>query len=107
MPPRRNEIDLAGALALAAYLCAVAGGLVVMLPRRLVLAFRGSVLLASAWRTGEDLDHVHAAAAEWLEAFHLHNRDMLVSLERWYTIALVGLAAEIVLWTVSVVDTLW
>ncbi|HVE68944.1 MAG TPA: hypothetical protein VNB64_10230 [Solirubrobacteraceae bacterium] len=102
-----HELDTAGLLALVAYLCSVAAGLIVLLPRRLVVEFRGTVLLASARRTEADLSEVYAAATEWLESFHQRNRYTLVSLERWYTTALMALGAEIVLWTASVVDTLW
>jgi xanthine/CO dehydrogenase XdhC/CoxF family maturation factor len=92
-----DELDAAGVLALAAYLWTVGAGLVVLLPRRLVLEFHGTALL----EYGADIAEAHEIAAAWLDRFHARNRDAILVLEHSYERAVVGLA-EILLWTVSV-----
>jgi hypothetical protein len=104
---RTSDLDLAGGLAVVGYLVCVASALYVLLPHRLVLEFRGSVMLKAA----AGVDHVTVeealrAASGWIERFHERNRDELQRLTRWYTIACAGLGFEIVLWIVSLGDML-
>jgi hypothetical protein len=74
----------------------------VLLPHRLVLAFRGSVLLKAAREaTVADVDQALEATTDWIERFVEGNRAQLDGLSRWYTAACLALGAEIVLWLVG------
>jgi hypothetical protein len=58
-----------------------------------------------------EIDHVTVeealrAASGWIERFHERNRAELQRLSRWFTVACAGLGFEIVLWIVSLGDTL-
>ena len=104
---RSSDLDLAGGLAVVGYLVCVGAALYVLLPHRLVLEFRGSALLNAV----AEVDHVTVeealrAASGWIERFHERNRGELQHLSRWFTVACAGLGFEIVLWIVSLGDTL-
>lgn len=101
-----HDLDAPGVLALLAFLCTVAAGLVVLLPHSLVLEFRGSVVLEAARAAEAELSDAYEAATAWIEEFHESNSRTLERLARWYTPALIAVGVEIVLWTVSVSDNL-
>jgi hypothetical protein len=74
----------------------------VLLPHRLVLAFRGSVLVKAAREaTVAVADEAMEAATDWIEHFVEDNRTPLNDLSRWYTAACLALGAEIVLWVLG------
>jgi len=100
------KLDVLAVLALIGFSCCSGACLYVLLPHELVLEFRGSVLQDAAAQVEATLDDAHAAAAEWIDGFHTTNRDTLAGLTRWYTAAVVALGVEIVLWTVSLSDSL-
>ena len=89
-----------------AYLVCVGACIKVLLPHRLVFAFRGSALIDAARDTGNDLEATLEAATGWFEAFLEGNRIELERLTRWYTIACLALGAEIVLWLLGAPDIL-
>jgi len=101
-----SDVDPAGVLALVAFLCGLGAGLIVLVPRRLILEFRGSVLLGAARAAHAGLPEAYEAASTWIEGFHEQNRNVLASLARWYTAALAAVGLEVVLWTASVGDKL-
>jgi hypothetical protein len=103
---RTGRLELVAALAIVAYVGCVLATLYVLLPHRLVLEFRGSVLFEAARETGATDEEALRTAAEWIEDFHEVNRDELARLGRWYSAAVVAVGVEIVLWTISVGDTL-
>jgi hypothetical protein len=98
---RAGDLSIVGALALVAYLVCVGACIKVLLPHRLVLAFRGSVLVKAAREAAvADVDEALVAAMDWIERFVDGNRGQLDQLGRWYTIACLALGTEIVLWVV-------
>jgi hypothetical protein len=71
-----------------------------------VLEFRGSVLTELDDEHGEGIEAAYEAVMEWLEGFHDSNGGKLQALGRWYTAACAALGAEVLLWTLSITDTL-
>jgi hypothetical protein len=78
----------------------------VLLPHRLVFAFRGSALIDAARRSHTDLEETLEAATGWFESFLEENRAELERLTQWYTLACLALGAEIVLWLLGAPDIL-
>jgi hypothetical protein len=96
---RTGELRFLGVLAIVAYLGCVAASIKVLLPHRLVLSFRGSVLLQAAREAAVvELEDALEAAMGWIESFIEANRSELEGLTRWYTAACLALGLEIVLW---------
>jgi hypothetical protein len=86
-------------LAIIAYVICGATCIKVLLPHRLVFAFRGSVLMQAAREAAVDeLEDALEAAMGWIESFIDSNRSELDALTRWYTGACLALGLEIVLW---------
>jgi hypothetical protein len=99
----RGSLDTLAVLALIAFLACLATALWVLLPHELVFAFRGEALLAEADHEGvEDVTEAYRAAGIWVESFLDGNRDKIADLSRWFTASCVLLAAEVVLWTLSI-----
>lgn len=85
----------------------VGSALLVLLPHRLVLEFRGSSMLRAAGAVEQaSVEEVLRAAVAWIERFHERNRDELHRVTLQYTIACAALGVEIVLWTVDLSGTL-
>lgn len=84
----------------------VGAAVYVLLPHELVLEFRGSVVNELEYERGGGLDAAYEAVTEWLEDFHESNAGTLRGLGRWYTIACAALGVEVLLWTLSITDTL-
>lgn len=103
---RAGDLGLLGVLALVAYLVCVSACITVLLPHRLVFAFRGSTLIEAARAAQADLDDALEVATGWFEKFHEDNRIELERLTRWYTVACLALGAEIVLWLAGAPDIL-
>ena len=103
---RAGDVGVVGGLALLGYLVCVGACIKVLLPHRLVFAFRGSALIDAARETGNDLEATLEAATGWFEAFLEDNRIELERLTRWYTIACLALGAEIMLWLLGAPDIL-
>jgi hypothetical protein len=100
------SIDTPAVLAIVAYVACVGAAVYVLLPHELVLEFRGSVVNELEYERGGGLDAAYEAVTEWLEEFHESNAGTLRGLGRWYTIACAALGAEVLLWTLSITDTL-
>lgn len=99
--------DAIGIAALVAYLLCVGFALLVLLPHRLVLEFRGSSMLRAASAVERaSVEEVLRAAALWIERFHQRNRAELDRVTRQYTLACAALGVEMVLWTVDLSGTL-
>lgn len=101
---RSGQLETLAGVAIVAYLCCVLAALYLLLPHRLVLEFRGSVLADLATEAGAEADEATRVAAQWIEGFHEHNRGVLRRLSAWYSAALIAVGAEVVLWTVSLTD---
>jgi hypothetical protein len=95
-------LDALAVLAVIAYAACVAASIYVLLPHRLVFAFRGSVIAQTASSVHADLREAHQAAAMWIESYVEENRVKLDDLTRWYTAAVIALGVEVLLWTLSI-----
>jgi hypothetical protein len=95
-----------GVLALIAYLVCVGACITVLLPHRLVFAFRGSTLIETARDGQANLEDALEVATGWFEAFLEDNRIELERLTRWYTVACLALGAEIVSWLLGAPEIL-
>lgn len=97
-----GSLDTLSVLALIAFVLCLATAIWVLLPHALVFAFHGEVLLAEADHEGvEDVTEAYRAAGIWIEPYLDANRDKIAELANWFTASCVLLAAEIVLWTLS------
>jgi hypothetical protein len=94
-----GDLSTLGVLALVAYVACVGACIKVLLSHRLVLAFRGSVLVDAAREAAvPDVDEALEAATGWMERFVDRNHAQIDGLSRWYTGACLALGTEIVLW---------
>jgi hypothetical protein len=74
----------------------------VLLPHKLVFAFRGQALLAASDHEGiDDVTEAYRAAGIWIEPMLESNRNRIGDLSDWFSISCVFLTAEVILWTVS------
>jgi hypothetical protein len=97
-----GALDVWASLGLIAFVLCVASAVWVLLPHKLVFAFRGSALLAESDHQGlSDVTEAYRAAGIWIEPFLDSNGSKLGDLSDWLTVSCALLAAEVVLWTVS------
>jgi hypothetical protein len=67
-----------------------------------VFAFRGDALLAESDHQGvQDVSEAYRAAGIWIEPHLDTNADKIGDLSDWFTASCALLAAEVILWTVS------
>ena len=89
-------------LALIAFALCLASSIWVLLPHELVFAFRGGALLAeSSRREVEDVTEAYRALSGWLGPILDTNSNKISALSDWFTVSCILLAAEVILWTVS------
>ncbi len=97
-----GSLDVWAVLALVAFVLCLASAIWVLLPHELVFAFRGQALLAVSDHQGaNDMTEAYRAVGIWIEPFLDANRDKIGSLSDWFAVSCVLLAAEVLLWTVS------
>jgi hypothetical protein len=97
-----GSLDAFAVLGLIAFALCLASAIFVLLPHELVFAFRGDALLAEADHEGvADVREAYRAAGIWIEPYLNANRDKIADLSAWFTTSCVLLAAEVVLWTLS------
>ncbi len=91
-----------GIMAVVSYALCSGSAVWVLLPREFVFAFRGSALITASDPPHRlDLAAAYRAAGGWIEP-HLHlNRRKLIRLSRLLTASCALLAAEVILWTLS------
>lgn len=90
-------------LALGAFVLCLASAIWILLPHKLVFAFRGDALLAeSDHRGGKDVTEAYRATGIWIEPNLDSNRDRIANLASWLTVSCGLLAVEVILWTISV-----
>ncbi|HEX3432942.1 MAG TPA: hypothetical protein VHT25_02655 [Solirubrobacteraceae bacterium] len=99
----KGALSIWSLLATVAFGSCVASTIVVLLPRGLVFAFGGDTLLAD----GDPLDardvcEAYRAAGRWIEPHVQENRRKLNRIGHWLTLSCAMLAAEVILWTLSV-----
>lgn len=88
--------------ALITFVLCLASALWVLLPHEFVFAVRGETLLAETDLLGvEEVAQAYRAAGLWMEPHLDRNRVKLSRMSGWFTASCVLLAAEVVLWTLS------
>jgi hypothetical protein len=88
--------------ALVTFALCLATSVWVLLPHEFVFAVRGQALLAETDHFGvRDVDEAYRAASMWIEPYLDRNREQLSRMTGWFTVSCVLLAAEVVLWTLS------
>jgi hypothetical protein len=98
----RGALDASAVLALIAFTASLASSIWILLPHELVFAFRGDALLAeSGRREVEDVTEAYRALSGWLGPILDANSRKISALSNWFTVSCILLAAEIILWTVS------
>lgn len=97
-----GSLDVWAVLALIAFVLCLACAIWVLLPHQLVFAFRGETLLAESDHQGvQDVTEAYRAAGIWIEPHLDTNADKIGDLSDWFTVSCALLAAEVILWTVS------
>jgi hypothetical protein len=76
----------------------------VLLPHELVPAFRGKALLAGSDDQGvQEVTEAYRTAGVWIELHLEANRDKIAGLSIWLAVSCALLAAEVILWTISLI----
>jgi hypothetical protein len=101
-----EALDVLGTLAVIAFVLAVFCVGFVIWPHRLVLEFRGSVLVDVMEETNATPEEALLAVIGWVEDFHQQNRRVLARMSNVYAVACASVGVEIILWTLSVTGTL-
>jgi hypothetical protein len=97
-----GSLDVWAVLALIAFVLCVGAAIYVLLPHKLVFAFRGQALLAVSDHEGiDDVTEAYRALGIWIEPMLESNRDTIADLSDWFTISCALLTAEVILWTIS------
>jgi len=82
----------------------LASAIWILLPHELVFAFHGQALLAESDHRGvHDVAEAYRAAGIWIEQHLDTNRDKIAGLSGWLAVSCALLAAEVVLWTISLI----
>jgi hypothetical protein len=98
-----GSLDVLAILALGPFVLCLTSAIWILLPHKLVFAFRGNALLAESDHRGvQDVTEAYRAAGIWIESYLDANRDRIENLSNWLTISCTLLAVEVILWTVSV-----
>lgn len=85
-----------------AFVLCVSATIYVLLPHKLVFAFRGQALLAASDHEGiDDVTEAYRAAGIWIEPVLKSNRDKIADLSDWFAVSCGLLACEVILWTIS------
>jgi len=108
----RAAVDSAEAvlvsLALLAFAFSVGAAMYVLLPKsNLTFSLRGGGVYEGLYEFANDLDEVYRRLAYDLDAFWDANDLVAAQLLRWFKLSALGVAAEIVLLTAAVSDTLF
>jgi hypothetical protein len=97
-----RSLDVWAVLALIAFVLCVGAAIYVLLPHKLVFAFRGQALLAASDHEGiDDVSEAYRAVGIWIGPMLESNRDKIADLADWFTVSCGLLAVEVILWTVS------
>lgn len=84
------------------FVISVGSAIVVLLPATLVFAYNGALILTAADAAGDDaVGHAYRAAIAWMQTDLTHNRDVISRLALWFYVSAGTLAAEVLLWTIS------
>jgi len=94
-----------GILAMVSFALCVASAIWILLPHAFVFAFRGKRLLAeSDLRGASNVIDAYRIAGIWVEPHVEGNRRKIASLSDWLAVSCALLVAEVILWTLSLID---
>lgn len=97
-----RALDLCAVLATISFALCFACAIWVLAPRELHLDFGGLSLMAAGDRSQAlDVTQGYRATCRWIEPQLELNRQTLERMAEWLTLSCILLAAEIVLWTIS------
>jgi hypothetical protein len=100
-----SSLGVRGALAMVAFALCFASSIWVLLPHSFVFALRGEAMLAVSDHRGvTDVDEAYRAAGIWVEPHLDANGDKLAELSTWVAMGCALLGAEVILWTLSLID---
>jgi hypothetical protein len=87
-----------------AFALCVGSAVWVLLPHAFVFAFRGEALLAESDHRGvSNVTEAFRTAGIWVEPHLEINRSKIADLSNWLAVSCVLLAAEVILWTLSLI----
>lgn len=90
---------------MVAFALCVACSISALLPHAFVFAFRGEAMLAVSDHRGvTDVAEAYRAAGIWVEPYLDANGDKLAELANWVALSCALLGAEVILWTLSLID---
>jgi hypothetical protein len=96
-------------LGLAAFAISIAASVYVLLPKpeKFVFSLEGSAVYEQLYEFEDDLDEVYRRLAYDLDRFWEDNDEVMTGLLRWFQVAAVALAAEIMILLASLSGTLF
>lgn len=98
-----GSLDMLGVLAIVSFALCVASAIWVVLPHEFVFAFSGAALLAETDHRGvSDVVEAYRTAGIWIEPYTHANAKKVGGLSDWLAVSCALLAAEVLLWTVSI-----
>jgi hypothetical protein len=98
-----GSFDAWSVLALLSFGVCFGSAIWVLRPHDFAFAFRGETILAESDRRSQDMGEAYRAAGAWIEAHMDANSEKIADLSVWLTVSCASLAAEVVLWTLSIV----
>ena len=99
-----GSIDVWGAVGIIAFALSVGSAIWVLLPHTFVFAFRGATLLAESDHRGvSNVTEAYRTAGIWIEPHLDVNGSKIAGLSSWLAVSCTLLAAEVILWTLSLI----
>jgi hypothetical protein len=100
-----GSLGALGGLAMVSFALCVGSAIWILLPHAFVFAFRGKTLLAESDHRGvSNVTDAYRAAGIWVEPYLETNRRKIAFLSGCLAASCVLLVAEVVLWTLSLID---
>ena len=98
-----GSLDAFAVLALLSFVACLASSIIILWRHALVFAYNGAPLLAVADELGDDdVRHAYRVANVWMQPDLNRNGTTIANLSSWFSASCVTLAAEVLLWTVSI-----
>jgi hypothetical protein len=100
-----GSLGVWGVLAMISFVLCVSTAIWVLLAHELVFTFRGQTLFTgrSDRQRSWNVNEAYAAAGAWIRPHLETNRNRLAGLSGWLAVSCALLAAEIILWTISII----
>jgi len=99
-----SSLGVWGVLAMVCFALCVSAAIWILLPHAFVFAFQGEELLAVSDHRGvSNVTEAYRTAGIWIEPHLQANRRKIAELSKWLAISCALLAAEVILWTISLI----